>query len=1453
MEGIGVAANLIAIVDISAKIAAQCYDYGKKVCNAKADIDRLQKEVSTLTGIAKSVEDLLGGPNGNRLATSHQLKAAIGEALGHLEKVDERITLKKGQKTMSRLGLRALKWPFEKGEIEGLVGDLRNCGQNINSALQIDQTANVRRTEQGISQVDQKIVLSQLPVAEGACFGSEPEDHELTCLPNTRVDLLQQIHDWVRNPNVARVFWLNGMAGTGKSTISRTVAQRLDDDKILGASFFFKTGEAERNSLSKFFSTIAADMAIKVPEFSTAVKEALDKDPDFRKRAPGKQLKDLVIEPLMRSQKHRLDRPIVLIVDALDECDRDQDIDLLVNLFTDPSVMKMPYLKFFITSRPEIPNRRAFGRATEGTYQPVILHQLPQPVIEHDISVFLDHQLDKIRTQWNNLVTSDDRRFPSDWPGQERTRQLVEMAVPLFIFASTMCRFIADAKFGSPDDQIQDVLTYRKSKTKSRLDSTYLPVLNKLVAGMDADDRSQVIQKFKLIVGSIVMLETPLSTDSLSRLLEVSKNYIDDHLMMLHSVLSIPTSSDSPVRMLHLSFRDFLTDVKNKESTAFWIDEKVVHADIASRALTILDRELKQNICNLSKWGAERSSINVTTINACIPPEVKYSCYYWVHHVQHADHMLIDGGLVHNFFQIHFLHWLECLSLLGGAYECIGHVKTLQMLIDVSACPITSLLTSAPKLTRAFPHEKQRDGKELSLFLDDALSFVLANASVIDATPLQLYSSLLVFAPTGSYVRNIYERVIPKEILLHPKVDSDWGKSLHILECDTEFVSFSHDSKMVASPDSTVTGDIVRIWDVHTGQCIWILEGHENTVSSAVFSHDSARVLSASWDGSIRVWSTSTGENIRIIKNFTQNVFHGFSSSSSASILSGSGGDTVKILKPETGECIRQFDAPSHEVHSAAVSPNTKFAAYCYFDGKARMLNLDTDINIPLIDAGTQDDVHSFAFSHDSAFLAYASEAGGKVRIVRTNGERVRELEHPGQITSIAFSPDAALLASSNNYDIWIWNLETGKCVQVLTGHARSITHITFSHDATLVASASNEETVRIWRVDTSFDDHTSNQNEYPTSVERANFSPDSTVVATWDDSSVKIWDAMTGECKRVLPSDVKALSQDWSLVLTGGLEDSCSSPQILRVDTGAPVQTLHGDLCKIEHAEFSPDSTLVAMVTQGYGLDTTYTAGIWLVETGQCVQLLQHESNVKSAIFSPNGQVVATCTEFDISLWSTRDWRRMRNWELGQRSIDLKMTFSADSTLILCHRDHLLKVWHCGSGKCLLELKHRFIDYGCVFSNNSKFIASIFIFPNTSRVHYQVQLWCINTSQHLYSIESGPALDQHIGLRLGDLVRFTPDDSGLETSTGVIALSNFPPAPWNNAPRSFSISGYGISMDTSWITWDGDKLLRIPTQYRPTCSAVHLGTVVLVSDSGRIIILRFAPTPPETVSKTPI
>jgi len=93
--------------------------------------------------------------------------------------------------------------------------------------------------------------------ADGAAFNSLLWQHESSCLQNTRYGLTIDIMHWSGNPYDACIFWLSGMAGTGKSTISRTVARRWYDESRLGASFFFSRGQGDLANASKFFSTLA--------------------------------------------------------------------------------------------------------------------------------------------------------------------------------------------------------------------------------------------------------------------------------------------------------------------------------------------------------------------------------------------------------------------------------------------------------------------------------------------------------------------------------------------------------------------------------------------------------------------------------------------------------------------------------------------------------------------------------------------------------------------------------------------------------------------------------------------------------------------------------------------------------------------------------------------------------------------------------------------------------------------------------------------------------------------------------------------------------------------------------------------------------------------------------------------------------------------------------------------
>lgn len=521
-----------------------------------------------------------------------------------------------------------------------------------------------------------------LPRATGASFDSRDEEHNSICLQNTRVDLLRQIQDWASGPNTKALFWLNGMAGTGKSTISRTVCHQFAQSRLLGSSFFFKRGEADRGSLSRFFTTIAAQLAEMHPIIAPHIKSAIDDDPNISGKATREQFDKLIKQPLGHiSLDTRRISSLVFVIDALDECDRDEDAKLIINLFS--CCTKDPHLKLkvLITSRPELPIRLGFS-AVEGTYQDLILHKIPPNVIEHDIATFLEHELSRIKTEYNSSVPAN-RRLPLGWPGKHNIRVLVQIAIPLFIFAATTCRFLADRRCGNPDRQLRDVLGFQTESQTPQLSATYLPVLNTLIDGFSTEQQSEAIERFRGIVGPIVILASPLSTAALGEILGIRKEVIDDQLDWLHSVLSIPSSDQLPVRLLHLSFRDFLVSPTKQDKHRFWVDEKDTHKEMATNCLRVMDKHLRTDICQLMRPGTSRSSIDTQLVQSHIPAEVQYACLYWVNHIQQAK-MVVNDGNIYGFLQEHFLHWLEVLSLTGRASESLSIIKVLQSVPKVS-------------------------------------------------------------------------------------------------------------------------------------------------------------------------------------------------------------------------------------------------------------------------------------------------------------------------------------------------------------------------------------------------------------------------------------------------------------------------------------------------------------------------------------------------------------------------------------------------------------------------------------------------------------------------------------------------------------------------------------------------------------------------------------------------
>ena len=482
--------------------------------------------------------------------------------------------------------------------------------------------------------------------------------------------------EWAKDGNGKPIFWLNGMAGTGKSTIARTVAQVFADEGYLGASFFFKKGEGDRGTASRFFTTIATDLIAYVPVLISGITKAINANPAISEKALKYQFEKLILQPLLETRQAIPNASgLVIIIDALDECEREEDIKVILQLLAQTkNILPVP-LRVFVTSRPELPIRLGFKQMLDGTYQDLILHDIPKETIEHDIALFLEHEL---------KVVSEQRSLPLEWPSKDQIQALVEMAVPLFVFAATVCRYIGE-KRDNPKKRLETFLQYQTVNEVSKLDKTYLPILTQLFDDEDGLGKERQTGEFRDVVGSIILLESPLSIPSLAHLLDIPREDISCRLDSLHSVLNIPVDEDLPVRLLHLSFRDFLLDIQKCGKNPFWINEKETHKSLASKCLQLLSspKGLRQNMCSLASPGILKSEISYQTMSNALSQEVQYACRYWVHHKKQSGCRIHDGDLVDTFIRENFLCWLEALSLMGEVSESIRMINSLESLTHV--------------------------------------------------------------------------------------------------------------------------------------------------------------------------------------------------------------------------------------------------------------------------------------------------------------------------------------------------------------------------------------------------------------------------------------------------------------------------------------------------------------------------------------------------------------------------------------------------------------------------------------------------------------------------------------------------------------------------------------------------------------------------------------------------
>lgn len=440
-------------------------------------------------------------------------------------------------------------------------------------------------------------------------------------------------------------------------------------------------------------------------------------------------------------------------------------------------------------------------------------------------------------------------------------------------------------------------------------------------------------------------------------------------------------------------------------------------------------------------------------------------------------------------------------------------------------------------------------------------------------------------------------------------------------------VSFSPDTKAgsEAIPEgllASVSEDkTVKLWHSADGKLLKTIAGHEDRVTSVIFSSDGKTLASASADKTIRLSRISEG-TVQILEGHSDQV-NSVSFSSDGKIASASTDNTVKFWSSD-GTLITTLRGHGAEVSGVSFSPDGKMLASASADKTIKLWSTDT---LQQYDSG----VYSTRFSPDGKTFA-AAGWDGTVRLWRKDGVTSALLfkalkGHQSPVFGVSFSPDGKTLASgSADKTIKLWNTADGTLLKTLTGHQDGVTSVSFSPSG-MLASASGDKTIKLWNAaDGTLLKTFAGHQDGVTSV---SFSPDGKVLASGSyDNTVKLW-TLAGTLLKTLDKHgaiaAVSFSPDGKTLATASWDNTIK----LWTTDGSLLKTLTGHGDGVTSVSFSSDGkTLVSG-----SADTTVK--LWNATDGTLLKTFGHQDQVRSVSFSPDGTLISASESAGFILWN--------------------------------------------------------------------------------------------------------------------------------------------------------------------------------------------------------------------------
>ncbi|KAF2626688.1 hypothetical protein BU25DRAFT_92842 [Macroventuria anomochaeta] len=665
---------------------------------------------------------------------------------------------------------------------------------------------------------------------------------------------------WQRDPH-SRLLWVKGDPGKGKTMLLCGIIDELQSSlpkTALLAYFFCQATDLRINNATAVLRGLLYMLVSQQPSLVSHIRKKYDHAGKalFEDANAWVALTEIFADIIRDSQL----RTTYLIIDALDECVT--DLSKLLHFIAKQSSASSR-VKWIMSSRnwPEIEEQ------LEQAWHKVKLSlELNAESVSAAVGAFIQHNVSQLARQKKYDQQTQDAVLEC----------LTSSADGTFLWVALVC---------------QELQATARRNVLNKLHS-FPPGLNALYERMMRQiSLSDDATLCKQVLALIALAYRPITLQELVALAEPLEDMADEAEVweIIGLCGSFLTLREDTIYFVHQSAQDFLFAKAYDE--IFPHGGKAVHNVIFSRSLAILSRTLQRDMYSLEALGFAIEDVQ--------PPEPdplaasRYSCIYWIDHLYDskpwADGVggLKVAGIIDEFIRKNYLHWLEGLSL------CRSMGKGL-----VSMARLCSLV-------------QMKDSDELVKLVQDAGRFIMYHKGVIENYPLQTYASALLFSPTGSVIRRLFEHEEPNGIAVRPGMSAGWSACLQTFEGHSNWVSsiaFSHDSTKLASASGDST---VKVWDASSGACLQTLTGHSSDVSSIAFSHDSTKLASASRDETIKVWDASSGACLQTLTGHSSWVSSVAFSHDSTKLASASGDSTVKVWDASSGACLQTLTGHS--------------------------------------------------------------------------------------------------------------------------------------------------------------------------------------------------------------------------------------------------------------------------------------------------------------------------------------------------------------------------------------------------------------------------------------------------------------------------------------------------------------------------------------------------------------